>query len=298
MAALSASPLLYTRDHTRQGDPVVAQLSFAVAGLPQYSRRFEPTEIRIGDRVIYRLGMKEDRLEELQPASNEPLLDIQRYVLDSTDLPSGPTTLVIEGFSRFVGSWEIPDLGEASRSKKERLEASIDILPRDARDPVTWSRRMHLFPSMLRRLRLSVTGECLSECWSKPGSWSGAVFQIHRVGEFYHIPIRGELRVPTHAPLAMQFIVEAGGVELPIELLHLHESCHHPRNGIVVPVGRWGKIEDHIARVPVFDADEYYIILRSSKDVARRTLMMYSLWQGELRYGPFPVRHNVVDTSP
>jgi hypothetical protein len=45
------------------------------------------------------------------------------------------------------------------------------------------------------------------------------------------------------------------------------------------------------AVVPGFEEEEVYVILRASRDVARQTVDLYEIWQGELRFGPFEVEH-------
>lgn len=38
------------------------------------------------------------------------------------------------------------------------------------------------------------------------------------------------------------------------------------------------------------EVDDLTIILTASRDVARRTVDLYEIWQGELRFGPFRVQ--------
>ncbi len=59
-------------------------------------------------------------------------------------------------------------------------------------------------------------------------------------------------------------------------------------------VFRKGTFVDAAAGVSILteEVDDITIILTASRDVARRTVDMYEIWKGELRFGPFRVQRS------
>ena len=44
-----------------------------------------------------------------------------------------------------------------------------------------------------------------------------------------------------------------------------------------------------VDRFPAIESDQFRVILRGSRDVARRTVDLYEIWNGEISFGPFRV---------
>jgi len=109
--------------------------------------------------------------------------------------------------------------------------------------------------------------------------------------------IRVFLSEPSPVPLAFDLVVEADGVELATDFV-VHTTVVGWPRVCLRPMLVWRAKEsgevNGIATVPRFTAEEVFLILRGSRDVARKTVDMYEVWQGELRFGPFRVEH----TSP
>jgi len=101
---------------------------------------------------------------------------------------------------------------------------------------------------------------------------------------------------PSPIPIAFDLVVEADGSELETAT---DVDRNRPRWGVCSSpsVLAWNRGEEwgavyRVVRVPRFTADEVFVILRGSRDVARKTVDMYEVWQGELRFGPFRVEHS------
>ena len=89
--------------------------------------------------------------------------------------------------------------------------------------------------------------------------------------------------------VAFEIVFVAGNIELDVDSRAQAMGRRRPHAGL--PAWSAGESGDYtsIVEFPVIEEDQLYVILRGSRDVARRTVDLCEVWNGEIGFGPFRV---------
>jgi hypothetical protein len=272
----------------RQGEYVVAKVSYpsSAAGLLSYRFWIEPTEIRVGGEVIHtgaKNGWRRRRPDAQQLSGNRSW---ERSVaVPIGDLPTGRHLVELAGKQVFMYPERRPRFDDPSWTRPLRFTGEVEILPASAPDPVTSVDD----PTLVSELRDDVflLGFQLPVDQFVRGE---RILSLRGLDnhEWFQIHVESDDAIPVN--VAFEVLVQAGSRE---------STCQvpNPRYVYLSPdctlVGRANSeiLTNLTVVVDRFEEEEMYIIFRSSRDLARQTVDMYKIWEGELRFGPLKVRH-------
>lgn len=297
---------LSVRRKIRQGDPLVLRLGLNVSslGYPGYVFWHGVSAVLAGDSEIFNApwdAWRSTRGEDWRSVWGAPTCD-NTLILPQADLPIGAAQVDYVGrhvvLSQLNRSDSSPEADVPWWSKEITLTKGMEVLPADAPDPVRWI----IDPEAERQLGDAIDvcvwvwwpDECYSTCISEKEVVDGESAPLERAGSYEVAEVHVGLRDSAPIPVAFDLVIEADGLEVEtttdVKPYRPGWSICSEHPGLV-----WNKEEPWDANVtvtvPSFTANEIYVILRGSRDVARRTVDLYEVWQGELRYGPFPVKH-------
>ena len=282
---------LVVRTVIRQGEPFVVDVHLK-RGIPSVPFYFwhEPTRISVAGENI----LKSDASDWLQRSADwitsmgrDP--PVRHIVVKAGTIPTGRQDVHYEGKNIFQGVRRSRSTARASWVATVRSESQVHILPADAPDPVVWiddpkleseiREMMYLGPYDARDDIYLVTADTVPDRPMNSHWWGENTF-------FFEVEPDG----PVPANLAFRVGVQVGMVQLPekaFEVLGYFGESMEPnlifRKGTRVAI---------LVRLQILseDVDDVTIILSASRDVARRTVDLYEVWNGELRFGPFRVQ--------
>ncbi len=292
---------LTVRPVVRQGDPVALRLDYHSlrSEMSGYCFWHEPIRVRVAGREVFTASGEDWRNRSADWHWYGSALPTTLTILGENALPVGMASVEYAEQHVFKDScgtyWGTEDpswLGEIS------LAATMEILPSYATDPVSWV----VDPDMENRLReamrvcmgdFCILGKPTADPPASPGDVYPAYVETHQDHGILHV--RVGFSEPAPVPVAFDLVIQAGGLELPTEAFiwiwtRARESAEPVRPDLTWNLGEVGE-RDVEVEVQPFTANEVYVILRGSRDVARRTVDLYEVCQGELRFGPFPVEH-------
>lgn len=304
---------LSVRRQIRQGDPLVLRvgLSPSSRGHTGYVLWHGTSAVRVGDREIFKSPDDACRSSrgydwafiDRAPACNKTL------IFSQTGLLIGQAQVDYAGrhvlhYRDWAWSNSSPEVDAPLWSKEITLTKDIEVLPANAPDPVRWvvppEAESQLRDGIDLCLRMWLRDEWSRDEWygwcvGEKEVLSGDVAPLERAENHEVLDIHLSLSDPPPIPVAFDLVIEADGSELETTT---DVDRGRPSWGVCSgpSVLAWNREESGDAeltvKVPPFTANEVFVILRGSRDVARRTVDMYEVWQGELRFGPFRVEHS------
>lgn len=308
-ASLTPRPVI------RQGDPVVLQITVQspAIGFAGYRYRHDLLLLRVADQDVY------TTTASLTPAYNTDAFPSQQptalgetVVFAPTTLAAGTARVNYVGRHLFLPPKSLSQRTATAWSSDTAQDATIEVLPADAPDPVAWLTDDDVQLRSVIRVCLWTETSYVGFCLPRDDT---ALLQdpliLQRAGEYEIVGLEVRSNGPLPIPVAFDFALEVGGEELEAETIPrvfdyvlAAEGEGLDAKSILWPVSDeserrlpfasdrsrtlqwWGTV-----KVAPFTDDEVFIILRSSRDQARRTVHLFEIWQGDLRFGPFPVKH-------
>lgn len=282
---------LVVRPVIRQGEPFVVDVHLKPGNLsvPFYFWH-EPTRISVAGENILASDASDWLIRYADWVTfngGEP--PVRHVAVRASGIPTGRHDVHYEGRNIFQGVRRRRSTTKASWVTTVRSESEVHILPADAPDPVVWiddprldseiRETMYLGPYRAHDDMYLVTADTAPDRPMDSHWWGENTF-------FFEFEPEG----PVPANLAFRVGVQVGMVQLPetaFAVLGFSGERMEPnlifRKGTRVAV---------LARLQILsdDVDDVTIILTASRDVARRTVDLYEIWNGELRFGPFRVQ--------
>ncbi len=283
-----AQATITCREHVRIGDPLPIKISFSnyKHGLVDYKYWLEMQKITVKDFVI--LEGTEDSWRERPRDWANPRRTVSHYKFTSVqtgNIPIGVHKLQYCGKHILNNPRFDPKVDPPSWTNEFILETTVELLPSDSEDLVTWVDR----PELLSFMKWSVNLE-LSKWNNIRSLFRSYIKEIQGDDTSTYIPIRCELHQSLPEPIAFEFVVETGSASYPATVFGSTVIQYTGRNKDQFVCKQGDKCGNtYILKVPRLQTDEVYITLRASKDAARKTLDMYRVWKGELRFGPFKI---------
>ena len=172
------------------------------------------------------------------------------------------------------------DITEPDWSKTVQWTVEVTVEPADAPDPVSWIDPPEEWFLLAQSFDVCVDGLC----WNTMDVFEETI----DLGSPTFVEIDKKLASPFSVAFDVVFV--ARNRELDVESRVQEPWVRRPH--AVLPAWEAGEIGDYISIVefPAIEDDQLYVILRGSRDVARRTVDMYEIWNGELSFGPFLVQ--------
>jgi len=286
---------LTVRPVVRAGDPIVLRLDFRSlrSGIHQHRFWHEPTEVQVGRVEIFKgAGNSWRRREPDWRADCWDPVPALTTVFPSADVPTGVVRLEYAGRHIFLDPAVNSSTGDPSWSSDIRLKGTVEIVPGDASDPVAWLAAPDAQAHLLDTMGVYLLDNRWESVWpmeTDGRNVEAATLELDGDQEILDLEI--VFLAPAPVPVAFDLVVEASGAELPTDFAVLGEWYVEFESCVLAWRADGAGTSWVNARVPRFTADEIFIILRGSRDVARRTIDIFEVWQGELRFGPFRVEH-------
>lgn len=282
---------LDVRPVIRQGEPFVVDVHLRRRGNMPVSFVFwhEPTRISVAGNSI----LKSDDSDWLirypdwvTSMDGDP--PVRHVAVKASGLPTGRHDVYYEGRNIFQGVRRRRTKAKASWVTTVRSESEVHILPADAPDPVVWIDDPRVGSKVRETMYLGARDkqgdiqQVTADAVPKRPVVSGS----RGSNEFYFVV---ESEGPVPANLAFRVGVQVGEAQLPENAFIIWSFGEDLESQFIFRRG---------TRVQTFfeleilseDVDEVTIILTASRDVARRTVDLYQIWNGELRFGPFRVQ--------
>ena len=281
---------LVARPVIRQGDFVVAEYyrptrePEALAGYQVWHR---PTKIEMGAESVF-VDVKDHWWASWPDwcVYGSGRSFCKRVVLPIGRVPVGEYPFYYAAQETFLH----PRRGRGPDRRKDRrswigevvLSGKIEILPAEGPDPVRWDNS----PVTASELREIIVLKL--DPWDEQKAADVAVLWVGLSGgRVMNFVVGAEECSPVN--LAFEVVVEAEGQEVPARFTFRDTRFLDPEEpGVVIRAGEASSTESTVI-FSRLDAEEIYIVLQASREVARQTVDLYEIWQGELRYGPFGV---------
>ncbi len=279
------------REHVRVGDPLPIMISYDNYrnGMSGYRYWHEPVRVLIDDVIVLEGSpgaWRKRQYDWIQ--SSTSLLGYMLTYVSTDNIRLGAQQVQYQGVHIFNNQRYDVQINKPSWTGELVLETTVEFLPKDSEDLVTWIDR----PELLSFIKWSLNVEL-----SDPQDWGGAIRvyldHLQSDDESTYLPVSCELLQTLPVPVAFEFFIEADSDNYPATLIS-SPSLFYARdyNNLVAFKPGTAFSGLYILKVPRLQTNEIHIILRGSKEVARRTIDMYQVWKGELRYGPFKLDSN------
>ncbi|MCH9001321.1 MAG: hypothetical protein IIC02_02000 [Planctomycetes bacterium] len=211
-------------------------------------------------------------------------------------LPSGRHEVAYAGRNIFQGSARSPALSKPSAVTAApswvatvRAQTHVTVLPANAPDPVTWIDDSDLTDLIHKSIHISPFDQSSEWRWVNVADIpNGSGFLDKRNWKSFSFGI--ESAVPAPENLALEVRVMVGSQELSEDAFEVRNLDYRkPELELVFRKGTRVLAAVGLT-ILTEEVDDLTIILSASRDVARRTVDLYEIWQGELRFGPFRVQ--------
>ncbi len=273
-----SEPILVVRPIIREGDPLplMLQLPITRPGVDQYAWgvNFEALHVngKVQDSVL--LERVDNDWVSIVPHLSTPVGT--HYIWRNHGLPAGSHTI------QFTGSYHV-SRSVGSRRKDLTATAEVTVLNRDAPDPVQWADDP-ILPNKLPSL-FTVSSEGFHRQFDDVVLYfdcGGCTLRDCAAASF---GLTLTLRQPVPSNLAFSLQLEADGRLIPgsINPLWSEGEC----STFAWKAGTTGPWISNVEWWSVPRAEKVYLILESSRDVARETVDIFEVWRGSVRLGPF-----------
>jgi hypothetical protein len=281
-----SAPTMTVRDVIRQSEPLVIRIDFKSNRSRVFDYHFwhEPIELRVGGNTIYVANGNGWRVRDADWVRSD-LHPVLSKVMQFDTAGLEPGRWAVEYVCKHILRYRPADCSTStpSWSTDVRLTGEVEILPAEASDPVRCVSGLSLGCEPSDILTVCLDQECL------PSTAAQSPARVRRLEgveflffDFYSHGLHS-------VPLAFELIIEAGGRILPVQTLRIRPQGEG--QGALAWHREQSRKIEAVAVVHAFDEGELYVVLRASRDVARQTVDLYEIWNGELRFGPFEVKH-------
>ncbi len=290
-------PTLECRTRIRQGDYVALRLSYQSArgGMNGYAYWQIPRQIFLGKDIVY--DAQDDSWQNHWPSwyrsDSTPVFDT--CIAEKIPiLEPGVYKLKYDGRHVMMHGLRYREFNQDHENivpnwtKDISLDATVEIINRDDEDPVSWIERPELHEKLHRSINVQIADDMM--WWSNRKSAQNAR-RPERTSDFIIISVVSHRN--SDVPYAFKFFVRANG-----RMIYAKTSGHNtfrPRDRAatsLVSTTKQGRFRIFCLEVPRLDTNQVEIVLRSSKELARQTVDLYSVWHGSLTYGPFDLNYD------
>lgn len=292
-----AQTRLTARSVIRQGDPFVMGIDHlsSRAGKWVFYASHDPVEVSVGGLSLHQ--GETDAWRYRKPdwiCSNMSRVLYRTLSWSSGDVPVGTLQfdylgrdMIFRAFKSASADWNLrtrmkwdESITEPDWSKTMHWAGEVTVEPSDAPDPVSW-----IDPPAEWLLVAESFDVCIGDvCWYTMDVSEETI----DLGSPTFVQINKELASPFSVAFDVVFV--AGNIELEVDSRVQEAWRRRPHAGL--PAWAAGEIGDYnsIVEFPAVEENQLYVILRGSRDVARRTVDLYEIWNGELGFGPFRVQ--------
>jgi hypothetical protein len=280
------------RSTIRRGDPLIVQLMHSPSPnwLEGASFWHEPSVIFVRGAEVFHEPADGWRMS--RPLWNRGFFRWARIVTrgyESRGLAAGQAQVDYAGTDVLLTKGLEQKKDDPAWTRSVELAGSVLVLPEDAPDPIDWIEHPSLEGRLRRSFAVCVGAVCSNRDYEVYNEASVGV--ASRKGGKANIDMRVSCFPAAPVPFACDVIVEIDGREVRPEIEFQYRQWQfYGRSVLAAAKGQVGSAGLTVT-VPAFDEENVHVILRGSREAARRTVDLYATWKGDLRFGPFPVKH-------